>query len=85
MKLHVYFGVAIALLAAPAPLQAQQIRGSLVIIGSNLRVDEIKVWQRIAELAGGERGEIAIFPTASETPTAESRRVETSLRRYGLA
>ncbi len=60
-----------------------QPQGSLVIIGSNLRRDETKIWQRIVELAGGPGAKIAIFPTASETPIAEGKRVSAFLKEFG--
>src|SRR5687767_10197514 len=62
---------------------AHEPQGSLVIIGSNLRRDETKIWQRIVELAGGPGAKIAIFPTASETPIAESKRVSAFLKEFG--
>jgi cyanophycinase len=61
----------------------QQPQGSLVIIGSNLRRDETKVWERIVQLAGGPGAKIAIFPTASEIPLAESKRVSAFLKDFG--
>jgi cyanophycinase len=54
-----------------------------VIIGSNLRRDETKVWERIVELAGGPGATIAVFPTASGTPIAEGKRVSAFLREFG--
>lgn len=62
---------------------AQEPKGSLVIIGSNLRRDETKIWQRIVQLAGGPGARIAIFPTASEIPVAEGQRVSTFLKEFG--
>jgi cyanophycinase len=77
----VWIGLSICCLCGPGFAQAP--RGSLVIIGSNLRRDEIKIWERIVELAGGPGAKIAIMPTASETPIAEGRRVSAFLREFG--
>jgi cyanophycinase len=77
--------IAAALLGNTSDAAAQpRAKGSLVIVGSNLRLDETAVWQRIAELAGGKQGRIAVFPTASETPVAEARRVVAALARHGV-
>ncbi len=71
------------LLLCGAPSFGQEPRGSLVIIGSNLRRDETKIWERIVKLAGGPGAKIAIFPTASEIPIAEGRRVTAFLKEFG--
>ena len=71
--------------APPAELWASEPpKGSLVIVGSSLRRDETQVWERIVELAGGKgEANIAEFPTASETPVAEGRRVSSFLQEHG--
>lgn len=68
---------------AAAQEPKQEPKGSLVIIGSNLRRDEAKIWERIVQLAGGRGAKIAIFPTASESPLAEGRRVSAFLQEFG--
>ncbi|MYM92014.1 cyanophycinase, partial [Rugamonas sp. FT82W] len=48
--------------APPAP------KGSLVIIGGNLRPDNGDVWRRIVQLAGGKGARIGVFGSASINP-----------------
>ena len=45
-----------------------QPKGSLVIIGGNLRPSNGPVWERIIQLAGGKGARIAVFASASGTP-----------------
>jgi cyanophycinase len=71
------------LLLGNVPALGQEPHGSLVIIGSNLRRDETRIWERIVQLAGGPGAKIAIFPTASETPIAEGQRVTAFLKEFG--
>jgi cyanophycinase len=86
MRLSLFvIAMAVVWVAADGTCAQPHTDGSLVIIGSNLRLDETKVWQRIAELAGGSNGRIAVFPTASETPVAEAGRVVASLERHGVS
>jgi cyanophycinase len=82
--------VVVLALLAPAwavepPAKTEEIRGSLVIVGSSLGQDQAKIWAKIIELAGGPGAKIAIFPTASETPIAEAKRVAASLNAAGGA
>ena len=82
--------VVVSLLIAPAqaiepPARPEEIRGSLVIVGSSLGLDQQQIWAKIIELAGGPGAKIAVFPTASETPTAEAKRVVSALNAAGAA
>lgn len=81
--MNLRIGITALLLSLCSGALAQEPRGSLVIIGSNLRRDETKIWERIVQLAGGPGAKIAIFPTASETPVAEGKRVAAFLKEFG--
>jgi cyanophycinase len=86
MLKRVCFALALALVcawagAAGAPADAP--RGSLVIIGGGLRVNNAEVWERIVALAGGKGARIAVLPTAAENPAKEARLTVAALTRYG--
>jgi cyanophycinase len=72
------FTVTIAQAAEPVPA-----RGSLVIIGGNLRPDNAAVWDRIVQLAGGKHARIAVFASASATPERTGKNIVDRLKRYG--
>ena len=63
--------------APPAP------RGSLVIIGGNLRPDNADVWQRIVQLAGGPGARVAVLPSAAADPGPVGEAVVGFLKQYG--
>jgi cyanophycinase len=78
--------VALALAAcAGAVLAADTVapKGSLVIIGGGLRVNNAEVWERIVALAGGKGARIAVLPTAAQTPAKEAQLTVDALNRYG--
>ncbi len=58
-------------------------KGSLVIIGGNLRPDNAEVWQRIVVLAGGDGARIAVLPSASAYPAQTGERIVERLKHYG--
>ena len=58
-------------------------KGSLVIIGGNLRQDNAEVWQRIVKLAGGQGARIAVLPSASSDPTFVGEAIVGFLKQYG--
>ena len=73
-----------ALAAAVAPVPAPDApKGSLVIIGGNLRPDNADVWQRIVQLAGGPGARIAVFPSAAADPAPVGAAIVGFLNRYG--
>jgi cyanophycinase len=75
---------ALALVAASAgAVAADAPKGSLVIIGGGLRVDNAEVWDKIVALAGGKGARIAVLPTAAENPTKEAQLTVDALNRYG--
>lgn len=87
---------AIALLIRVIPLSLANSQGtattvkssltpspSLVIAGGNLRYDNAEVFQKIVELAGGEKAKIAVFPTASSNPTKSGNSSIEALKKYG--
>lgn len=65
---------------AAAPVEP---KGSLVIIGGGLRVNNAEVWERIVALAGGKGARIAVLPTAAENPAKEAELTVAGLKRYG--
>ena len=58
-------------------------KGSLVIIGGGLRVNNAEVWEKIVALAGGKGARIAVLPTAAQTPAKEAQLTVDALNRYG--
>lgn len=64
-------------------VQAQQPRGSLVIIGGALRADNDAVWERIVQLAGGKGARIAVFASASANPERAGKFLVERFKRYG--
>ena len=72
--------VGVSAWAAAAP---DHPRGSLVIIGGGLRVNNAEVWERIVSLAGGKGARIAVLPTAAQNPAKEAQLTADALARYG--
>ncbi|MGZ5199537.1 MAG: cyanophycinase [Telluria sp.] len=72
------FATTIAQATEPVPA-----KGSLVIIGGNLRSDNAAVWGRIVQLAGGKQARIAVFASASATPERTGRNIVERFKRYG--
>jgi cyanophycinase len=58
-------------------------KGSLVIIGGNLRPDNGPVWQRVVQLAGGKDARIAVFASASGYPEKSGKSLVDRLNSYG--
>ena len=78
--------LAVLLLAgAPwsAAADAAAPKGSLVIIGGNLRPTNAPVWERIIQLAGGKGARIAVFAAASGTPERSGKSLVERLNSYG--
>ena len=75
------------LLVAGAPwcaaVDAVAPKGSLVIIGGNLRPGNGPVWERIIQLAGGKGARIAVFASASGTPERSGKSLVERLNSYG--
>ena len=69
--------------AQPPEVTIPSPAGSLVIIGGNLRPDNVEVWQRIVALAGGNGARIAVFPSASAYPAQTGERIVERLTHYG--
>src|SRR5471032_175667 len=85
---HVLHGALVlaAPLAAPfGALAAEPAapKGSLVIIGGNLRADNADVWGRIVQLAGGKGARIAVLPSASADPARSGEAIVGWLNGYG--
>jgi cyanophycinase len=68
---------------APDPGAPAGPKGSLVIIGGGLRVNNAEVWDTIVALAGGKGARIAVLPTAAENPVKEAQLTVDALNRYG--
>ena len=62
---------------------AVQPKGSLVIIGGNLRPSNGPVWERIIQLGGGKGARIAVFASASGTPERSGKSLVERLNSYG--
>jgi len=78
--------LAVLLLAgAPwcAAADAAPPKGSLVIIGGNLRPANGPVWERIIQLAGGKGARIAVFASASGMPERSGKSLVERLNSYG--
>jgi cyanophycinase len=65
--------------------QAEETRGSLVIIGGGLRFNHTEVWDKIVDLAGGPGAKIAVFPTASSFPRRNGGRTVDALNKHGAS
>ena len=63
--------------------EASTAKGSLVIIGGNLRADNAEVWQRIVALAGGPAARIDVFPSAYAAPRAVGEAIVERFNHYG--
>ncbi|MFZ6680549.1 cyanophycinase [Undibacterium sp. Tian12W] len=61
----------------------QQSKGSLVIIGGALRIDNSVVWQRIVQQAGGKGARIAVIPAAAGSPEKSGGFAVESLNQHG--
>ena len=77
------FALALAGVGAWAAAAPSGPRGSLVIIGGGLRVNNADVWEKIVALAGGKGARIAVLPTAAQTPAKEAQLTVDALNRYG--
>ena len=71
--------------AAPnaASSGAPSTKGSLVIIGGNLRPGNAPVWERILQLAGGKDARIAVFASAAGYPEKSGKFLVDRLNSYG--
>jgi cyanophycinase len=71
--------------AAPnaATSGAPSTKGSLVIIGGNLRPGNAPVWERILQLAGGKDARIAVFASAAGYPEKSGKFLVDRLNSYG--
>jgi cyanophycinase len=58
-------------------------KGSLVIIGGNLRPGNAPVWERILQLAGGKEARIAVFASAAGYPEKSGKFLVDRLNAYG--
>ena len=76
------FGAGAPALAAPAP-DAAPPKGTLVIIGGNLRPSNGAVWERIVQLAGGKGARIAVFASASGYPERSGKSLVDLFNKYG--
>jgi cyanophycinase len=63
--------------APPAP------KGSLIIIGGNLRPANGAVWERIVQQAGGKGARIAVFASASGYPERSGKALVELFSKYG--
>jgi len=70
-------------LAAAGPNEVPLPKGSLVIIGGNLRPANGAVWERIIQQAGGKGARIAVFASASGYPERSGRSLVEVFNKYG--
>jgi cyanophycinase len=68
---------------ADANAPAAAPKGSLVIIGGNLRPANAPVWERILQLAGGKDARIAVFASAAGYPEKSGKFLVDRLNSYG--
>jgi cyanophycinase len=69
--------------ARGAAARAVPPKGSLVIIGGNLRPGNGPVWERVVQLAGGKDARIAVFASASGYPEKSGKSLVDRLNSYG--
>jgi cyanophycinase len=69
--------------ANAATSSAATPKGSLVIIGGNLRPGNAPVWERILQLAGGKEARIAVFASAAGYPEKSGKFLVDRLNAYG--
>ncbi|TFW07624.1 cyanophycinase [Oxalobacteraceae bacterium OM1] len=58
-------------------------KGSLVIAGGGVRVENTVVWERIVQLAGGKGARIAVLPSASGNPGRAGQHAVDMLNKAG--
>jgi cyanophycinase len=80
---RVVFAIAALGCACCQAAEAITPKGSLVIIGGNLRPDNGAVYERIVQLAGGKGAKIAVFASASAYPEKTGKSNIDTFRRYG--
>jgi len=85
LTLLAFASLQFALAAAPnaASSGAPSTKGSLVIIGGNLRPGNAPVWERILQLAGGKDARIAVFASAAGYPEKSGKFLVDRLNSYG--
>ncbi|MCS0588604.1 cyanophycinase [Massilia norwichensis] len=85
LTLLAFASVQFAASAAPnaAASGAPSAKGSLVIIGGNLRPGNAPVWERILQLAGGKDARIAVFASAAGYPEKSGKFLVDRLNSYG--
>jgi cyanophycinase len=84
-RFAVRVALAIAVLGSPSSQAADPAatKGSLVIIGGNLRPDNAAVYERIVQLAGGKGARIAVFASASAYPEKAGKSNVDTFDHYG--
>jgi len=85
LALVTFASIQFASAAAPnaASSGAPSTKGSLVIIGGNLRPGNAPVWERILQLAGGKDARIAVFASAAGYPEKSGKFLVDRLNSYG--
>ena len=86
VRFVVRFALASFLLACASLAGAaddSQPKGSLVIIGGNLRPGNAPVWERLIQLAGGKGARIAVIPSAAAVPEQDGKNLIRRLNAYG--
>jgi cyanophycinase len=86
IRVAVRLVLAVLMLASTPLVGAEdgaQPKGSLVIIGGNLRPGNAPVWERIIQLAGGKGARIAVFPSAAAYPEKDGKNLVRRLNAYG--
>ncbi len=82
LALSILLWTSLAMEAANAA-DNSQTKGTLVIIGGNLRPANAPVWERIIQLAGGKGARIAVFPSAAGFPEKDGKNLVRRLNAYG--
>jgi cyanophycinase len=84
-RFAVRIALAIAVLGGSCSQAAEPVsaKGSLVIIGGNLRPDNAAVYDRIVQLAGGKGAKLAVFASASAYPEKTGKSNVDTFKHYG--
>src|SRR6202011_4789732 len=61
------------------------VKGALVFAGGELRFNNVQVWTRFIQLAGGKRPAVVVVPAAAADPKKSGQNVVDNLNHYGAS
>jgi len=76
-------GLATALAPAQGQSQQQQQQGVAIVIGGALKLDNVAVWKRVVDEAGGRGARFAVFATAAGNPERSAGQIVEALNAQG--